>query len=230
MAARREWTGWTADPPGLSGAGHSRQPRRPTKIPLWSPSPNSASVYSSDFGSDPDFDRDPACPDRDSARMPSEIRDRPATKCPGRDRSRVSGPHAAEITAIQSQIDDDVEPHLYLTATRSRCLSAPWVCPVECPVLPVMDGRFEWDPEKAEENRRKHGVSFEEASTAFGDPLAIVLEDIVHSRREDRYLLMGRSGAGRVLVAVHAERGRAIRLISARPATRREKRAYEEGE
>ena len=93
-----------------------------------------------------------------------------------------------------------------------------------------MDGRFEWVPEKAEENRRKHGVSFEEASSAFTDPLAIVLEDIVHSQHEGRYLLLGRSGAGRVLVVAHSERGRAIRLISARPAAPREKRGYEEGD
>jgi uncharacterized protein len=89
---------------------------------------------------------------------------------------------------------------------------------------------FEWDPEKAEQNRRKHGVSLPEASTVFRDPLAITLEDVVHSAVEERYFLIGRSTSGRVLVVVHTERGRRIRLISARPATAREKRVYEQGD
>jgi uncharacterized protein len=89
---------------------------------------------------------------------------------------------------------------------------------------------FEWDPEKAEQNRRKHGVSLPEASTVFRDPLAITLEDVVHSAAEERYFLIGRSSSGRVLVVVHTERGRRIRLISARPATAREKRVYEQGD
>jgi uncharacterized protein len=89
---------------------------------------------------------------------------------------------------------------------------------------------FEWDPEKAERNHRKHGVSLPEGSTVFRDPLAITLHDIVHSGEEQRYLLIGTSSSGRVLVVVHTERGRRIRLISARPATAHEKRAYEQGD
>jgi uncharacterized protein len=87
---------------------------------------------------------------------------------------------------------------------------------------------FEWDPQKAESNRREHGVSFEEAESAFRDPLHVVIPDPDHSEREERFVLLGRSSAGRLLVVSHTERGRRIRLISARPATRREKRDYEE--
>lgn len=93
-----------------------------------------------------------------------------------------------------------------------------------------MAARFEWNSGKAQKNLRKHGVSFQEASTVFEDPLAIVLDDSVHSVREERYLLIGRSRRGRVLVVAHTERGRSVRLISARPATRREKRDYEQGD
>jgi len=89
---------------------------------------------------------------------------------------------------------------------------------------------FEWDPEKAEQNRRKHGVSLPESISVFRDPLAITLDDVVHSVEEQRYLLIGRSSSGRLLVVVHTERGRRIRLISARPATAHEKRVYEQGD
>jgi len=92
-----------------------------------------------------------------------------------------------------------------------------------------MGMRFTWDPRKASANARKHGVSFEEASTAFGDPLSITVPDPDHSSDETRFLLIGRSTRERVLVVVHAERGESdIRLISARPAGRRERRIYEE--
>ena len=90
--------------------------------------------------------------------------------------------------------------------------------------------RFEWDPEKAEENARKHGVSFDDASTAFGDPLSITIADPDHSQREKRFLLLGLDRSGRLLVVIHTERGDAIRLISARTATRGERREYEEGD
>jgi len=89
---------------------------------------------------------------------------------------------------------------------------------------------FEWDPEKAEANARKHGVSFLEAATAFGDPFAITIDDVRHSVNEERFALLGRSERGRLLVVMHTERGHAIRIISARPATPRETRKYEEGE
>ena len=94
-----------------------------------------------------------------------------------------------------------------------------------------MDADFEWDSHKAAENRRKHGVSFDDAATAFADPLAVTVTDPDHSSAaERRYIPVGRSARGRLLVVSHAERGTAIRIISARPATRREREQYEEGE
>jgi uncharacterized protein len=86
---------------------------------------------------------------------------------------------------------------------------------------------FEWDAEKAEANRKKHGVPFSEAVTVFGDPLSVLIPDPDHSAREERFLLLGRSRTGRLLVVSHTERVERIRLISARPATRMEKRDYE---
>ena len=91
-----------------------------------------------------------------------------------------------------------------------------------------MDLNFEWDPAKDEANARKHGITFQEASTAFGDPLSVAIPDPEHSGREVRFLLLGRSSAGRLLVVAHTERGERIRIISARPAMRRERRDYEE--
>jgi uncharacterized protein len=89
--------------------------------------------------------------------------------------------------------------------------------------------RFSWDARKAASNRRKHGVSFEEATTAFGDPLSLTVPDPDHGADEERFLLVGQSDRQRLLVVAHAERGDEIRLISARPATRGERRNYEEG-
>ncbi|HEY0151086.1 MAG TPA: BrnT family toxin [Longimicrobium sp.] len=91
-----------------------------------------------------------------------------------------------------------------------------------------MDIRFEWDLEKAEANARKHGVSFVEALTAFGDSLSLTVMDPDHSEREERLLLLGRSVSDRLLVVSHEERGGVVRVISARLATRRERRKYEE--
>jgi uncharacterized protein len=91
-----------------------------------------------------------------------------------------------------------------------------------------MDLRFEWDPAKADANERKHGISFTEALTAFSDPLSLTVPDPDHSEREDRFLLLGRSSTGRLLVVTHTERGQAVRIITARPASRRERRDYEE--
>ena len=89
--------------------------------------------------------------------------------------------------------------------------------------------RFHWDPEKARVNLAKHGVSFEEAATVFGDPLALTISDPDHSSPEEvRFLLLGQSGSGRLLVVAHTETGDDIRLISARLATPRERRFYEE--
>lgn len=87
---------------------------------------------------------------------------------------------------------------------------------------------FEWDSEKAADNLRKHGVSFEEAVTAFGDPLSILLPDPDHSVGEERYLVMGMSTAGRLLVVAFVERPPRTRIISARLATKGERRDYEE--
>lgn len=87
---------------------------------------------------------------------------------------------------------------------------------------------FEWDPEKAESNARKHGVTFEEASTVFGDPLGLLMRDPDHSLSEERYLVLGMSHQQRLLVVAFAERPPRTRLLSARRATRRERRRYEE--
>jgi len=82
---------------------------------------------------------------------------------------------------------------------------------------------FEWDAEKAKENRRKHGVTFDEAITAFSDPLAMLLPDPDHSVGETRYLVLGTTAQGRLLVVAIAERPPRTRLISARRATRKER-------
>ena len=87
---------------------------------------------------------------------------------------------------------------------------------------------FEWDKRKATGNVRKHGVSFEEAATVFGDDLSITIPDPGHSVGEQRYLTVGFSEDGRLVVVAHADRGDTIRIISARKATRREKKQYEE--
>jgi hypothetical protein len=87
---------------------------------------------------------------------------------------------------------------------------------------------FEWDRRKAGSNARKHGVSFEEASTVFGDQLSLTIPDPAHSEKEHRLVTIGRSHRGRFLVVVHTERGDNIRIISARLASRRERRNHEE--
>ena len=87
---------------------------------------------------------------------------------------------------------------------------------------------FEWDQKKAESNARKHGVTFDEASTVFGDPLGLLMPDPDHSLKEERYLVLGRSNQQRLLVVAFAERPPRTRLISARRATPREWRRYEE--
>lgn len=87
---------------------------------------------------------------------------------------------------------------------------------------------FEWDPQKALANLSKHDVSFEEASTAFVAPLSLTIPDPEHSLGEERFILLGQSGHGRLLVVVHTEDNDHIRIISARRASRREKKTYEE--
>ncbi len=85
---------------------------------------------------------------------------------------------------------------------------------------------FSWDSDKAAANAEKHGVTFEEATTAFGDPLSITVHDPEHSEDETRFVLVGQSFTGKLLVVVHSERESGIRVISAREATRRERRDY----
>lgn len=88
---------------------------------------------------------------------------------------------------------------------------------------------FEWDRSKADTNKRKHGVTFEEATSVFFDPLAVSGSDPDHSLDEFRYVTFGYSSNGRLLVVVHTVRSNAIRIISARGATRAERKIYEEG-
>lgn len=86
---------------------------------------------------------------------------------------------------------------------------------------------FEWDEEKARANLQKHKTSFEEAKTVFNDPLSITIPDPQHSTDEDRYVDIGHSSQGRVLVVVYTEREARIRIISCRKATKTERRVYE---
>ena len=87
---------------------------------------------------------------------------------------------------------------------------------------------FEWHAEKARENLRKHNVSFEEAKTVFDDPFSVTIADPEHSTDEDRYIDIGLSVKGQMLVVVYTERGSNIRIISCRKATNAEWRTYEQ--
>lgn len=87
--------------------------------------------------------------------------------------------------------------------------------------------QFERDPEKAERNLRKHTVSFDEAVTVFYDPLSATFDDPDHSVGERRFITVGYSAQGRLLAVSHTERGKAVRIISARPATRHERKRHE---
>jgi len=86
---------------------------------------------------------------------------------------------------------------------------------------------FEWDPVKAEANRAKHGVSFSEAATIFGDPLARTIYDESHSTTEDRYVTIGYAEHGRLLLVVHTDRDNRVRIIMARQASARERDEHE---
>jgi uncharacterized DUF497 family protein len=88
---------------------------------------------------------------------------------------------------------------------------------------------FEWDPKKATANVQKHDVTFQEAATVFGDPLAITFEDPDHSTDENRYITFGLSFQKRLIVVSHTERGDRTRIISARLMDRKERKIYEEG-
>jgi uncharacterized protein len=94
--------------------------------------------------------------------------------------------------------------------------------------MPAMQN-FEWDESKATLNLRKHGISFEEAASVFSDPLAYTFADPDHSLGEERLLTFVYSRTRRLLAVIHSERGRAIRIISARSATRYERGTYEQG-
>ena len=89
---------------------------------------------------------------------------------------------------------------------------------------------FEWDPKKAWLNIKRHKISFDEASTAFHDPLSRTIDDSLHSDDGERFVLIGQSIRGHLLVVVHTERGDRIRIISARLATNKEIFRYEENE
>ena len=88
---------------------------------------------------------------------------------------------------------------------------------------------YQWADDKALANVDKHGVSFDEAATVFLDPLALSGDDPDHSESEDRYVTFGHSSLGRLLVVCHVHRPGAIRIISARPVTRAERKLYEDG-
>lgn len=86
---------------------------------------------------------------------------------------------------------------------------------------------FEWDPVKDAENQAKHGVTFEDASTVFGDPLAVTIVDPDHSGDEQRFVTTGMSAQQRLLIVAHTDRDDWVRIISARPVTTAERRVYE---
>lgn len=87
---------------------------------------------------------------------------------------------------------------------------------------------YEWDPRKARTNLAKHGVRFAEAATVFDDPLAQTIRETANSQGEDRFLTIGRAGSGRLLAVAHSYRGDRIRVISARPATQRERKRHDQ--
>lgn len=87
---------------------------------------------------------------------------------------------------------------------------------------------FEWDPKKAAQNWRKHRVLFQEAATVFGDPLALTFKDPDHSIAEERFITVGMSKDRKIFLVSHLDKGDIIRIISARLATPRERKQYEE--
>ena len=88
--------------------------------------------------------------------------------------------------------------------------------------------KFEWNPKKAKQNIEKHGVSFDEAATVFSDPLSMTYDDPDHSYGENRYIIIGLSAPGNLLFVSHAGTDDVIRIISARPLTRNERKQYEQ--
>ena len=94
--------------------------------------------------------------------------------------------------------------------------------------MDTADLEFEWDEDKAASNKKKHGVNFEEAATVFADPLAVIFDDEVHSEEELREIIIGHSSDNRLLLVCFTELAEAIRIISARCATKKERRDHEE--
>lgn len=88
--------------------------------------------------------------------------------------------------------------------------------------------RFKWDERKADTNLAKHGISFEEAATIFGDPLSDTFDDPDHSVDERRFLIIGTSDRGRMLIVAHTDDEAVVRIISAREPTAQERKSYEE--
>ena len=86
---------------------------------------------------------------------------------------------------------------------------------------------FDWDEEKAKSNLAKHGISFDESTSVFDDPLFLTFADLEHALQEQRFLIMEESARGRLLVISYTDRKDITRLISVRPATRKERKAYE---
>lgn len=87
---------------------------------------------------------------------------------------------------------------------------------------------FEWDRDKESQNRKKHGIAFREAATIFDGLLSTTYPDLAHSKEEQRYITIGMTESGKIIVVAHTEAADTVRIISARPATRRERRFYEE--
>jgi uncharacterized DUF497 family protein len=89
--------------------------------------------------------------------------------------------------------------------------------------------KFEWDEQKADSNLKKHGVSFSEAATVLSDAISVTYYDPDHSANEHRFITIGMSRSGKILMVAHTDRADKVRIISARKTTRRERKYYEEG-
>lgn len=139
---------------------------------------------------------------------------------PSRDIGRFQSVDPVRPPVHQESPAIAIAPDCCRAATAAACRMGVWT---------VYAGsvEFEWDLEKAESNLQKHGVGFDEAATAFADPLSLTIPDPDHSTEEDRFVLIGETYGRRLIVVVFTERGDRFRIISARLATRRERRPYE---
>jgi uncharacterized protein len=111
---------------------------------------------------------------------------------------------------------------------RARELRNPDYLPERASGHKLKKVNFIWDPARARQNLLVHGVSFQEAATIFGDPLALTFADPNHSILEERFITVGTSSAGRILIVAHTDRMEIIRIVSARRTTQRERKQYEE--